>query len=64
MSLFMAPISILWWLGGLSLYFLPTIIAALKHKPNLTNIALLNIFLGWSIIGWVIALAISLSSDN
>jgi hypothetical protein len=43
-------------------YFLPTVIALLRWRPNLMAIFALNLFLGWSIIGWVIALVWSLSA--
>ena len=36
------------------LYFLPTIIA--RDKADLTAIFLVNLLLGWTIIGWFIAL--------
>ncbi len=38
------------------LYFLPTIIASRRGLHERTAIALLNLFLGWTLIGWVIAL--------
>ena len=41
---------------GVALYFLPTIIAGLRKHTNLTAIILLNLLLGWSGLGWVIAL--------
>jgi hypothetical protein len=34
-------------------YFLPTVIALLRWCPNLLAIFALNLFLGWSVIGWV-----------
>lgn len=37
-------------------YLLPTFEALLKKHPNIVSIALVNIFLGWSLIGWVAAL--------
>jgi Superinfection immunity protein len=37
-------------------YFLPTIIAYNRKHPRAGSILLLNFFLGWSIIGWCIAL--------
>ena len=37
--------------GGV-LYFLPAIIAALRHTHNATGILILNIFLGWTVVGW------------
>lgn len=39
-----------------ALYLLPTYEGWNKEHPNLVSIALVNIFLGWSLIGWVIAL--------
>jgi len=37
-------------------YFLPTIIALLRGHRNALAIFLLNFFLGWTFIGWVVAL--------
>ncbi|MEN5032958.1 superinfection immunity protein [Pseudomonas sp. Ps21-P2] len=37
-------------------YMLPTIEAWLRESSNLPSIAAVNLFLGWSIIGWVFAL--------
>ena len=39
-----------------ALHFLPTIIAALRNGRSVIPIFLLNLFLGWTVIGWVIAL--------
>jgi hypothetical protein len=43
---------------GLSffMYFLPSIIALARSKRDILAIFLLNLFLGWSVIGWVVAL--------
>ena len=41
---------------GTGLYFLPTIIAGVRKKRNLISIGLLNFLLGWTVIGWIIAL--------
>ena len=38
-----------------ALYLLPTYEAWKNQHSNLTAIALVNIFLGWSILGWVVA---------
>lgn len=40
----------------LFVYFLPAIIAAMKKKRNMVAIILLNLFLGWTFIGWVVSL--------
>lgn len=37
-------------------YFLPTIIAAARHHHNAGAIFVLNLFLGWTFLGWVLAL--------
>jgi len=49
-------------LFGAFLYFLPAIIAALRHTHNATGILLLNIFLGWTVVGWFVALLLALFS--
>ena len=38
-----------------ALYLLPTYEAWRNQHSNLTAIALVNIFLGWSLLGWVVA---------
>ena len=43
-------------------YFLPTFIASRRNHPNGNSIALLNIFLGWTFIGWLVALIWSASA--
>jgi len=44
------------------LYFAPTFVAAKRKHPNGTPIALLNIFLGWTFVGWLVALIWSASA--
>ena len=44
------------FLFSLALYFLPTIIAMAGHRRNTFAIFLLNLLLGWTFIGWVVAL--------
>lgn len=43
-------------------YFLPTFIAYRRGHPNGTGIFLLNIFLGWTFIGWLAALIWAVSA--
>jgi hypothetical protein len=45
------------------LYFLPAIIAFARNKRDTTSILLLNFFLGWTAIGWVIALIWAVKVD-
>lgn len=39
-----------------AVYFTPTMIAANRKNINTPSIFVLNLLLGWSFIGWVIAL--------
>lgn len=43
----------------LALYFIPTIVAYVRHVPNAGSVAVINVFLGWTLIGWVVALAMA-----
>lgn len=43
-------------IGGLALYFVPLLVAMRNERENTTAIGLLNLFLGWTLIGWVGAL--------
>jgi len=47
-----------------ALYFLPALIAAARSHHNATAIALLNLFLGWTFAGWVIALVWSFTNST
>jgi hypothetical protein len=44
------------------LYFLPSIIG--HDRRAFTAIFLLNFFLGWTVIGWVIALVLACTSET
>lgn len=45
------------------IYFTPTFVAAKRGHSNLTSIFLLNLLLGWAILGWIVALIWSVSSQ-
>jgi hypothetical protein len=60
---FSSLIGMIFFILSLALYFLPTIIAVLRKKRNALAIFLLNIFLGWTFIGWVVALVWSVTKD-
>jgi hypothetical protein len=49
-------------LFGLFIYFLPVFIAGMRGHPNTAAIFVLTLFLGWSFIGWVIALVWSFTA--
>ena len=38
------------------IYFIPTVIATYGEKRNTGAIFVLNLFTGWTFIGWIIAL--------
>jgi len=48
---------------GFFFYFLPSIVAFARNKRDTTSIVVLNLFLGWTAIGWVIALVWALKQD-
>lgn len=48
---------------GFVLYFLPSIIAIARSKRDSVSIMVLNLLLGWTAIGWVIALVWALKHD-
>lgn len=50
-------------LVGVGIYFLPSIVAVARHTHNTTGIFLLNLFLGWTGIGWIIAFILALCSS-
>lgn len=44
-------------------YLLPSIIANSRKHKNKNSICVINIFFGWTILGWVVCLAWSVSSN-
>lgn len=47
----------------IAFYFLPTIISGVKGKKNSVAIFFLNLLLGWTVLGWIIALVWALTQD-
>lgn len=41
-------------------YFLPSIVAWRRHVVNVGSVVVVNVLLGWTFIGWVVALAMAL----
>jgi hypothetical protein len=41
------------------LYFLPWAIAATRGRPNTGGVFLVNLLVGWTLIGWIIALVMA-----
>lgn len=46
------------------LYFVPSVIAINRQHPQVGPIVIINLFFGWSLIGWVIALAWAVSAQK
>lgn len=55
-------LSILMVVVMVALYFAPTIIAIIRKHHNVMPVALVNTLLGWTVVGWVVALVWSFSS--
>jgi Na+-driven multidrug efflux pump len=50
--------------GMILLYFVPSVVAFVREHQNAIPILVLNLFFGWTLLGWVICLAWSFSSDD
>jgi len=50
-------------LALLPVYFLPSISAQLGHRRNAGAIFVLNLLLGWTLLGWVAALVWAMVKD-
>lgn len=40
-------------------YLLPTIVCYCRNRPNAAPVVIVNLFLGWTFFGWVVALAMA-----
>jgi Superinfection immunity protein len=49
--------------AGLAVYFVPAIIAFSRNHRNRAAILVLDLLLGWTLLGWVAALVWSLTAD-
>lgn len=47
---------------GLVMYLLPAVIANMRRHHQQGSIFVLNLLLGWTIIGWIVALVWSVSA--
>jgi len=45
-------------------YFMPTVIALLSKKKNTLAILTLNLLLGWTVLGWIVALVWAVTKDS
>ncbi len=47
-----------------AIYHLPTSLAIYRKTDNALIVQIINVFLGWTIVGWVVALVMALSSKK
>jgi len=58
----LGPMELLVLVAGLPTYVLPTIIAVLRSHPKAAPITVVNLLLGWTCIGYIVALVWSLTA--
>jgi hypothetical protein len=46
------------------LYFLPSIVAVGRDSDSKMQIFLVNLFIGWTFLGWVVALVWAVGKDK
>jgi hypothetical protein len=49
---------------GIVAYFIPGIIAVTRRHRKATSILLVNLFFGWSVLGWIFALVWALRANG
>ncbi|GAF73425.1 unnamed protein product [marine sediment metagenome] len=52
------------WVLAVLVYFLPGFVAVMRDKRNKNAILLVNLLLGWTVIGWIIALVWAVTVDS
>lgn len=57
-----APFGLIGILCVVLAYFIPTFVAFGRGVPNKGSVLVVNLFLGWSVVGWVVALAMAARS--
>src|SRR5690606_20089491 len=51
-------------LVGMGFYLIPTIVALVRKPVTMTAAIIVNILLGWTMIGWVVALVLAMGSKH
>lgn len=59
----MEPALIVVGLIGLMVYFAPWLVAVARRARRTPGIFVINLFLGWTLLGWVGALAWAVAAD-
>lgn len=48
---------------GICIYFIPTFVAVTRKVTNAGSVFVINLLLGWSIVGWAVALAMAVKTN-
>ena len=48
----------------MGMYFLPSFIASQRGREHASTIAILNLLVGWTVIGWVVLLVLALTGES
>jgi predicted RNA-binding Zn-ribbon protein involved in translation (DUF1610 family) len=54
----------IWTLALTPLYLIPTFVAATRRVSNVGSVVVVNLFLGWTCIGWIVALAMAWAGNR
>jgi hypothetical protein len=59
-----SPLPLLILIVGGAIYFTPTIVAAVRKSSRLGVILAVNLLVGWTVAGWVVALVMAITSPR
>ena len=54
---------VLFFIIGAGIYFIPTIVAYTRKVTNVGSVFVINFLLGWTLIGWAVALAMAVKTN-
>ncbi len=46
-------------IGSIAAYLAPMIVALARHVPNTGSVIVIDVLLGWTVVGWIISLAMA-----
>lgn len=52
------------YLAAMLAYITPLLVASYRRSDKLSPVVVVNIFLGWTVVGWVVALAMAVSGPS
>ena len=50
------------WIALILAYWAPTIVVLARKAPSPGSVIVVNFFLGWTVVGWIVALAMACRS--